>query len=360
MKGLDATGPARGLPGAARRGGAAAVASIPVNTILPVITGTVRDAETLTCSQGTWTNSPSSYAYQWTRDGSNIGGATSSTYELTNDDVGALIACVVVATNAAGSGSATALDVGPVQDGFDADAKTYITAVETADGQDLEPAVRDAINDFVVGCKADGIWDAIKASCILAGARTLTGALVPLKGTAPTNFNFVPGDYNRTTGLVGNGTSKYLNSNRAHNADPQNSNHIAAYVSSQAIGSIMVGGDNLSSGRNYIDDTGGNGRFDCRTIGAVTTSRINANTLAGVSRSSSTSFNYRLNGSTVPQSTSSNPPDSVNTFIYARSGSGVIENFLPGRLSFYSIGEALDLALLDARVTTLINAYGAI
>jgi hypothetical protein len=29
------------------------------------------------------------------------------------------------------------------------------------------------------------------------------------------------------------------------------------------------------------------------------------------------------------------------------------------RLAFYSIGESLDLALLDARVTALINAFAA-
>jgi hypothetical protein len=29
------------------------------------------------------------------------------------------------------------------------------------------------------------------------------------------------------------------------------------------------------------------------------------------------------------------------------------------RLAFYSIGESLDLALLDARVTDLINAFAA-
>jgi hypothetical protein len=29
------------------------------------------------------------------------------------------------------------------------------------------------------------------------------------------------------------------------------------------------------------------------------------------------------------------------------------------RLAFYSIGESLNLALLDARVTDLINAFGA-
>jgi hypothetical protein len=241
----------------------------------------------------------------------------------------------------------------------DSDVQAYLTAVETADGQALEYRTAVAIDEFVRGCKADGIWPAIKASCILAGARTLTGALVPLVGTAPTNLNFVSGDYNRKTGLVGDGTTKYLNSNRANNADPQNSSHIAAYVSSQATGAIMVGGDSLSTGRNFIDDTGVAGRFDCRTFATVAANRINANTLAGVSRSSSASFNYRLNGSTVTQSSNSNLPDGVNTFIYARSNGGVIQTFSPHRIAFYSIGESLNLALLDTRVTTLINAFAA-
>lgn len=103
MRGLLATGPARGLPGAARRGGAVAAGEVPVNTVLPAITGTVRAGETLTCSTGTWTNSPSSYAYQWTRDGSNIGGATNSTYVVTPTDIPALIACIVTASNAGGA-----------------------------------------------------------------------------------------------------------------------------------------------------------------------------------------------------------------------------------------------------------------
>jgi len=112
------------------------------------------------------------------------------------------------------------------------EAVSYVAAVEAADGQELEFGVARAINDFVVGCKNDGIWDAIKASCILAGARTLAGALVPLVGTAPTNYNFVAGDYDRETGLVGDGSTKYLDSNRNNNADPQDNKHLAVYCSS--------------------------------------------------------------------------------------------------------------------------------
>ena len=111
------------------------------------------------------------------------------------------------------------------------EALAYIAAVEAADGETLEDGVKFAYNSFIKGCKADGIWDAIKASCILAGARTLNGALVPLAGIAPTNFNFVAGDYNRKTGLVGDGSTKYLDSNRLGDADGQDDVHLCTYVS---------------------------------------------------------------------------------------------------------------------------------
>jgi len=121
----------------------------------------------------------------------------------------------------------------------DQDALTYLAAVAAADGAPVEVGVATAVDDFFKGCKADGIWDAIKASCILCGARTLAGALVPLVGGAPTNVadGFVEGDYTRggaTPGLKGDGTS-YLDSGRADDADPQDDAHRCAYVSEEVI-----------------------------------------------------------------------------------------------------------------------------
>ncbi|NBT87226.1 MAG: DUF932 domain-containing protein, partial [Flavobacteriaceae bacterium] len=53
----------------------------PVNTVAPVVSGTAATGETLSCTTGTWINSPTSYAYQWYRNNTtSIGGATSSTY----------------------------------------------------------------------------------------------------------------------------------------------------------------------------------------------------------------------------------------------------------------------------------------
>jgi len=245
---------------------------------------------------------------------------------------------------------------------LDVDARQYIINVEEQDGQSLEIGVRTAINDFVVGCKSDGIWDAIKASCILAGARTLDGALVPLVGGAPTKNGTEGGwNYNRETGLQGNGTDNYLDSNRANNADPPDSAHVSVRVSSQGSGAFIVSGDSVSQGRNAIDDTGFTARFSCRSFATYSQpgTRIFANTLAAVSRSTDSSFVVRTNNSTITQNTSSNTPDSFNTLIFARRNSGVIDNFGNPRLAFYSIGESLDLAALDTRVSNLITAIGA-
>ena len=247
----------------------------------------------------------------------------------------------------------------------DPDAAVYIAAVEAADGQALETATRVAIHSFVKGCKNDGIWPAIKASCILAGARTLTGALVPLVGTAPTNNNFVSGDYNRETGLVGDGTNKSLNSNRANNADPQNNQHLAAYRSGGGGGGYLVAVNPALGASALLIISSTETRIYSRALNNTNYSPIT--TLAfptgvvGVSRSSSTGFTARLEGANYTTTTAgSNTPSAANLFVFSREdGSGNPAAFSANRLAFYSIGESLDLALLDARVTTLINAFAA-
>lgn len=86
----------------------------PANTALPTISGTPTVGYLLTASNGTWSGSPTSYAYQWKRGGVAISGATASTYELVAADSGANITLTVTATNAYGSTAATSAAVGPV------------------------------------------------------------------------------------------------------------------------------------------------------------------------------------------------------------------------------------------------------
>jgi hypothetical protein len=246
---------------------------------------------------------------------------------------------------------------------FDTDAQTYITAVEAADGIALEKPVKTAINNFVVGCKADGIWSAIKASCILAGARTLAGALVPLAGTAPTNFNFVSGDYNRKTGLVGNGITKYLNSNAQVNTTcPFNNAHLSVYVTAAATAGVGYIGEDSGPVPNtgevalYRQATTLAARIQ-NTTPAFSSHSPTSTGFIGVARANSSSVTIRANATmdTITNGSIGTSSITKKIAVHARDeGGGGATN---GRLAFYSIGESLDLALLDTRITTLIDTY---
>jgi len=237
---------------------------------------------------------------------------------------------------------------------YDPDAFAYIIAVEIADGQELEPSVRAAVNDFVIGCKTDATWDAIKASCIMAGARTLAGALVPLAGAAPTNVNFVAGDYNRKTGLKGDGSTRYLDSNRNNNADPQNSQHLCVFASEALPDISRYMGSGSNAGSSTVGLSGSNFGFRSRNASNFDTGALMANGFLGISRADGATVTSRIALTTRTHSQTSNSPASETIEVFRGAVAPTASRF-----SFYSIGESLDLALLDARVTTLINAIGA-
>ena len=104
-------------------GGSSPPPGAPANTSLPAITGSATQGQLLTASNGTWTNNPTGFAYQWRScDGggascANVGGATTSTYTPAGGDVGRTLRVVVTATNAGGSVSATSNQTAIVQAG---------------------------------------------------------------------------------------------------------------------------------------------------------------------------------------------------------------------------------------------------
>ena len=92
----------------------------PVNSIAPVISslsglliGDVITGYTLTCTDGTWSGSPT-FTYQWYRGTTLLSGKTNNTYVTEAADAGQSITCRVTGTNVGGSVIATSIPIIPI------------------------------------------------------------------------------------------------------------------------------------------------------------------------------------------------------------------------------------------------------
>jgi hypothetical protein len=195
----------------------------PSNSIAPAITGTAQEGQTLTCSTGTWSGSPT-YTYQWKRNGTNIGSATNSTYVLVSADVSQSIKCTVTATNYKGSSTADSNTVTPIAS-TDADAQAFITAASITDATQ-----KSAINQLVVDLKSYSIWTKFKAIYPIVGGNASAHA-VNLKTPSTFNLSFATGVTHSANGMLGNGSTGYANSNFNPNTNGAtlNSHHVSFY-----------------------------------------------------------------------------------------------------------------------------------
>ena len=251
-----------------------------------------------------------------------------------------------------------------------------VTAADVAAGNTsgLEMGVTDAASTFLqdlvsisyLAVSSNVISQAasvIKAMPIMAGARTRRGALVPVVGPVPTEFGAAGGwSYNRKTGIAGNGTDNYLDTGRFADSDPQNNQHQSVWVQQQATTAgypIFIGGDLTHiirySTENQIGARNRNLTPDVIGNSAAVTGFI------GISRASSTQYSARLSGTTSTYTRTSNAPSSGQKIIVFANGgtAGAVNSFTNARLSFYSCGESLNMALLDSRLTTLMAALSA-
>ena len=107
---------------------------LPAVTASATISGTATFNQVLTSTTGTWNNIPSAYSYQWLRAATSggtysaISGANSSTYTLSNSDVGQFIRVAVTASNVGGSTTDTSVATAAIA------AATSSTSVSLAAG----------------------------------------------------------------------------------------------------------------------------------------------------------------------------------------------------------------------------------
>jgi hypothetical protein len=241
---------------------------------------------------------------------------------------------------------------------FDADALTYIRAVEEADGAYLETDVKVAINKLVVGLKFDSLWGSIGASCLLCGPRTLAGALVPLKGPAPQNNNFGSDNYNRETGLVGDATQTYLAIPYALSSDPNTDNHHCIVVTEPPSGSTAANASILGTGNRTITWNSPNyqGRNTVPFTYTLGEATAYPNFIGMARKPSPSQLHLYMNASlyTISQAAEATPTGDLT--IFRNNSGGAMSD---PRLSFFSVGRFLELPVLDSHITAYITAIGA-
>jgi hypothetical protein len=137
---------------AATSAGTAVTNAAPVNTVLPVISGSATVGSTLTTTNGTWSdadNDSLSYSYQWRANGIDIAGATNSSFTLTVAEGGASLSVTVTADDGfGGSGSASSASI--TGNNPPAISGSPLVSVVAYTAYDFVPSANDADNDPLV------------------------------------------------------------------------------------------------------------------------------------------------------------------------------------------------------------------
>jgi hypothetical protein len=242
------------------------------------------------------------------------------------------------------------------------EALEYLRLVELADGQALETGVRDAVISLVTRLKLQSLWAPIQHIVLLCAARTLSGALVPLKGARPINNNFVSDDYSRTAGLQGNGTNKWLQSGFAVDTiGQQDSKHLSVWATQRGdttarsyIAGVLGGANSASLGVASGGVVGLRGSINPALGGINTSSSLHtANGFFGVSRSGATTTTFRGSGLQQVSAAASAAPNTDAIGVFAQGDGGTLSN---ARIAAYTAGSNITLSSLDTELATFFSA----
>jgi hypothetical protein len=164
----------------------------PVNTSPPTISGADKQGQTLTETNGSWSNSPTSCSYQWedcNAAGSSctvIGGATDQTYELASTDVGNTIRVLEAAINAGGTAAPAS-----------SAATTVVQAASqpaTAPTNTSPPAISGPTTVAEKLTASQGEWSGTAPISYAYYWQVCTSSCATIPGATGSSFTVVPAD----------------------------------------------------------------------------------------------------------------------------------------------------------------------
>jgi hypothetical protein len=248
---------------------------------------------------------------------------------------------------------------------FSAEAANYFSRLAVA-GDTTHYAYRQPLANYIDSLVTLGgaYWDTMKSAASFVGVG-IQGITVPLRDGMPviTENNFVAGDLNQVTGLKGDGSLKYLDTQIVESVHSQNNVSTSVYVTELYLpgGGTPYSYSAISDGTDAVQITTIVSKFYNRCVG-FTNDIIVApanNSLIGVSRSIGTEFKNYAGGLEQTNVANSSPFSGTATgklFTNINASS----SFSSPRLATYHLGPALDLATLEALQDTLITEIAAI
>jgi len=209
-------------------------------------------------------------------------------------------------------------------------------------------------------------WDSAGTITTLC-AKGFDGLTVPLRDgmNVGTPVAFDASDLNVKTGLKGDGSSKYIDSNRNNNADGQNNIAMGVWIATPpttASATAYIGSrhPSLATPMSQLLQLNSTSKIARLNSGATGTFDSTADSgYFGASRSSGSELVARAQATNTTISAASSAPYDNTPWVFARNhfGSPAYSNT---RLSLYHIGPALTLETLDGILTTFMSEVDAV
>ncbi|MFD1343070.1 putative Ig domain-containing protein [Litorisediminicola beolgyonensis] len=153
-------------------------AAVPAMLSAPTLDGTAPAVgDTLTADPGSWSNAPTSFAYQWLSSGFEIPGATAQSYTVASGDIGQTLSVEVIASNAGGDSAPVRSDETAPVTGASAAVIAWESAINSPAPEDFAYSDQDRT---------------VTATAGISGARHTRGA-EPLTGKVYVEIEAVSG-----------------------------------------------------------------------------------------------------------------------------------------------------------------------
>ncbi len=237
---------------------------------------------------------------------------------------------------------------------YDPDAEAFITAASITDNTQ-----KSAVNQLVLDLKSYNIWTKMKAIYPVLGGNASSHA-VNLKTPGTFNLSFATGMSHSSTGMTGNGTSGYGNSNlNPRTSLTPTSNHMSFYsgtqISQNAIEMGLISGNQYTMGIYTSVTTFKNIVWGTYPTNWASVNDTNTLGFQVGSKTSATSLKLYWNNSNVATNTSSYSTSMPNANIYICAINHTSLFYSTKQCRFASIGDGLT----DTEASNLYTAVQA-